>query len=72
MAKRRRPTQDPFPAEPAADQGLLDRRLFLTQGMALLGAGGLAAGAVTPAGAAEPPDTPAWMQFPGAPIEWLR
>ena len=68
MAKRRRPTQDPFPAEPAADQGLLDRRLFLTHGMALLGASGLAAGAVTPAGAAEPPDTPAWMQFPGAPF----
>jgi sulfane dehydrogenase subunit SoxC len=68
MAKRRRLTQDPFPAEPAAGNGLLDRRLFLTHGMALLGASSLAAGAVTPAGAAEPPDKPAWMQFPGAPF----
>ena len=68
MAKRRRPTQDPLPAEPAAGNGLLDRRLFLTHGMALLGASSLAAGAVTPAGAAEPPDKPAWMQFPGAPF----
>jgi len=68
MAKRRRPTQDPFPAEPAAGNGLLDRRLFLAHGMALLGASGLAAGAATPADAAEPPDRPAWMQFPGAPF----
>src|SRR2546429_10013692 len=68
MAKRRRPRQDPSPVEPAAGNGLLDRRLFLTHGMALLGASSLAAGAVTPAGAAEPPDTPAWMQFPGVPF----
>jgi len=59
MAKHRRPTQDPFPAEPAASHGLLDWRLFLTHGMALLGASSLTAGAVTPAEAAEPPDTPA-------------
>ena len=68
MAKRRRPTQDPFPAELAAGNGLLDRRLFLTQGVALVGAGGLAAMFSTPAGAAEPPDTPPWMQVPGAPL----
>src|SRR5215475_11912333 len=68
MAKRRRPPQDSFPAEPAAGQGLLERRRFLTHGMALLGASSLAAEAVTPAGAAEPPDRPAWMQFPGAPF----
>jgi sulfane dehydrogenase subunit SoxC len=68
MAKRRRPTQDPFPAELAAGNGLLDRRLFLTQGVALIGAGGLAAMFSTPAGAAEPPDTPPWMQVPGAPL----
>src|SRR5262247_863342 len=68
MAKRRRPTQDSFPAEPAAGNGLLDRRLFLTHGMALLGASSLATGALTPASAAEPPDTPSWMQFPGAPF----
>src|SRR5919202_34926 len=68
MAQSRRSTQEPYPVEPAAGNGLLDRRLFLTHGMALLGASGLAAGAVTPAGAAEPPDTPAWMRFPGAPF----
>src|SRR2546422_10259440 len=68
MAKRRRPSQDPFPSEPAAGNGLLDRRLFLTHGMALLGASSLAAGTVTPAGAAESADRPAWMQFPGAPF----
>jgi sulfane dehydrogenase subunit SoxC len=68
MAKRRRPTQAPFPAELAAGNGLLDRRLFLTQGVALVGAGGLAAMFSTPAGAAEPPDTPPWMQVPGAPL----
>jgi sulfane dehydrogenase subunit SoxC len=68
MAKRRRPTPNPVPAEPAAGQGLLDRRLFLTQGIALLGAGSLAAGALTPASAAEPPDMPPWMHAPGAPL----
>jgi len=68
MAKSRRPTQEPLPAEPAAGNGLLDRRLFLTQGMALLGAGSLAAGALTAASAVEPPDLPAWMQFSGAPF----
>jgi sulfane dehydrogenase subunit SoxC len=36
--------------------------------MALLGAGSLASAAMTPAGAAAPPDLPAWMQFPGAPF----
>src|SRR5438876_7623603 len=68
MAKSRRPTQEPLPAEPAAGNGLLDRRLFLTQGIALLGAGSLAAGSLTAASAAEPPDLPASMQFPGAPF----
>jgi sulfane dehydrogenase subunit SoxC len=68
MAKRRRPTPDRFSAAPAAGNGLLDRRLFLTHGMALLGASSLTAGGVTPAGAAEPPDTPVWMRSPGAPF----
>src|SRR5215475_8460995 len=68
MAKRRRPPQDSFPAEPAAGHGLLERRRLLAHGMVLLGASSLAAGAVIPAGAAEPPDKPAWMQFPGAPF----
>src|SRR5262245_41801165 len=68
MAKSRRRTHEPFPAEPAADNGQLDRRLFLTQGMSLLGAGSTAAGALTAASAAEPSDLPSWMQFPGAPF----
>src|SRR5262245_65745012 len=68
MAQRRHPTPHPVPAEPAAGNELLDRRLFLTQGMALLGAGSLATGALTPASAAEPPDTPPWMHAPGAPL----
>ena len=38
MAQRRRPTPHPVPAEPAAGNELLDRRLFLTQSIALLGA----------------------------------
>jgi hypothetical protein len=68
MAKRRRPTPHPVPAEPAAGNELLDRRLFLTQSIALLGAGSLAAGALTPTSAAEPPDSPPWMHTPGAPL----
>jgi sulfane dehydrogenase subunit SoxC len=46
---------------------LLDRRLFLTQSIALLGASSLA-GALIPASAAEPPDLPSWMHAPGAPL----
>jgi sulfane dehydrogenase subunit SoxC len=68
MAKRRRPMQDRFPTEPAAGNGLLDRRLFLTRGVALLGAGGLAALSSAPVGAAAPPDIPPWMRSPGAPM----
>jgi sulfane dehydrogenase subunit SoxC len=67
MAQRRRPTPPPVPAEPAAGNELLDRRLFLTQSIALLGASSLA-GALTPASAAEPPDLPSWMHAPGAPL----
>jgi hypothetical protein len=36
--------------------------------MALLGASGLTAMSASPARAAEPPTTPPWMQFPGAPL----
>ena len=68
MPQGRPPSQDQVLAEPVAGHGLLDRRVFLKQGIALLGAGSLAAGALTPAGAADPPDTPPWMPFPGAPL----
>jgi len=68
MAQGRRSTPDLSPAEPAAGNGLFDRRLLLKQSMALLGASGLAAVSSTPAGAAGPPDTPPWMQVPGAPM----
>jgi sulfane dehydrogenase subunit SoxC len=53
-------------AEPIAGNGLLDRRFFLKQGFALLGAGGLAAGSGPSASAADPPNLPTWMQSPGA------
>src|SRR4029434_2274582 len=40
----------------------------LSHGMQLRAAGSLAAGALTPASAAEPPDLPPWMHAPGAPL----
>ena len=51
--------------EEVAGNGLLHRRIFLTQGVALIGAGGLVLSARS-APAAEPPDVPAWMRAPGA------
>jgi sulfane dehydrogenase subunit SoxC len=52
-----------------APSGLLDRRLFLRTGLAAMGAaGGVAAGAPGAARAAGPPETPPWMQYPGAPF----
>ena len=68
MPHGRPPAQDQSPAAPVAGQGRLDRRGFLTQGLALLGAGSLATSAMTPAGAADPPALPLWMQSPGAPL----
>jgi sulfane dehydrogenase subunit SoxC len=68
MPQGRSPLQDQSLAEPIAGNGLLDRRFFLKQGIALLGAGGLAAGSATPANAADPPHMPPWMQSPGAPL----
>jgi sulfane dehydrogenase subunit SoxC len=50
--------------EPVAGNGLLHRRLFLRQGAALLGATLLTARAAQ----AGPPDVPASMQTPGAPM----
>ncbi|HLF12133.1 MAG TPA: molybdopterin-dependent oxidoreductase, partial [Gammaproteobacteria bacterium] len=52
--------------EPVAGNGLLHRRLFLTQGAALLGAGASLLTA-QPASAA-PPEVPASMKTPGAPM----
>ena len=61
------PAKDQSLAEPIAGNGLLDRRIFLKQGIALLGASGIAAMSST-ASAANPPQTPPWMQSPGAPF----
>jgi len=53
--------------EPVAGNGLMHRRVFLTGGAALLGAGGLALmTARTAAGA--PPDMAEWMRVPGTPL----
>ena len=54
------------PLEEVAGNGLLHRRIFLTQGAALVGAGGLTVLSAGPATAADPPDTPPWMRAPGA------
>ena len=53
--------------ERVAGNGLLHRRLFLRQGAALLGAAGVTVLTARSAQAA-PPDLPAWMQAPGAPM----
>jgi sulfane dehydrogenase subunit SoxC len=50
--------------ELVAGNGLLHRRLFLSQGAALVGAGGLSLMSAAPA-AAEPLEIPPWMQTPG-------
>lgn len=52
--------------EQVAGNGLLHRRLFLTHSAALLGAGAALLTA-QPASAA-PPEVPAWMKTPGAPM----
>jgi sulfane dehydrogenase subunit SoxC len=51
--------------EEVAGNGLLHRRLFLTQGAALMGAGGLGFLSARPAAGAVPPDIPQWMKAPG-------
>ncbi len=55
-----------IPLEEVAGNGLLHRRVFLTQGAALLGAGGLTVLSAGSAAAADPPDLPSWMRAPGA------
>jgi sulfane dehydrogenase subunit SoxC len=52
--------------EEVAGNGLLHRRIFLTQGVALIGAGGLTVLSAGSAAAADPPDVPPWMRVPGA------
>jgi len=56
----KRPALDSF--EPVAGNGLLHRRLFLTGGAAAL------AGVTVLKARAAPPETPAWMKTPGAPM----
>jgi sulfane dehydrogenase subunit SoxC len=62
MAKSGKPKVE---LEEVAGNGLLHRRIFLTQGATILGAGGLAVLAPGPA-AAQSPEVPAWMRAPGA------
>jgi len=54
-----------IPPEEVAANGLLHRRIFLTQGVALIGAGGLTVLSAGSAAAADPPDMPPWMRAPG-------
>lgn len=66
MSSGKAPAQHQLSTAPVAGNGLLDRRLFLRQGLLLLGAGGLAAASALPVRAAYPPQVPPWMQTPGA------
>ena len=52
--------------EEVAGNGLLHRRIFLTQGAGLIAAGGFTVLSERSAAAAEPPDVPPWMRAPGA------
>jgi sulfane dehydrogenase subunit SoxC len=63
MPTSRPPTS---PIEEVAGNGLLHRRIFLTQGVALIGAGGFTALSTRPVSAADPPNVPPWMGAPGA------
>ncbi len=61
-----KPAELATPPEAVAGNGLLHRRLFLTQGAALVGTGGLALLAAQPAGA-ETLTVPSWTKTMGAP-----
>ena len=67
-----RPTRSPVDsAPPGANNGLLNRRLFLASGLAVMGAaagGGLIGSSPGDVQAAGPPDVPTWMQYPGGPL----
>jgi sulfane dehydrogenase subunit SoxC len=62
-----KPAEPATPPEAVAGNGLLHRRLFLTQGAALVGTGGLALLAARPAGA-ETLTVPTWTRTIGAPM----
>ena len=65
MAAPKNPSEQALTTEPIAGNGLLDRRLFLTQSFILAGAGSLPA----VAGDSTAPLTfPEWMTRPGAPL----
>ena len=67
MRKNKRPKPDvPMSGvpEPAAGNGLLDRRLFLTGSAAAIGSAALADNA----GAAEALPVESWMKTPGSPF----
>jgi hypothetical protein len=66
MPRGNPPLQNQSLPQPVAGSGLLDRRVFLTQSIALLGAGGLAVATTLPAHAADPALMSPWMQFAGA------
>jgi sulfane dehydrogenase subunit SoxC len=69
MARAKRPSPAASTTEPAARDGLLDRRIFLGSSLAALGAaGGLALGFPGEARATGPQETPPWMQYPGGPL----
>jgi sulfane dehydrogenase subunit SoxC len=55
-------------AQQIAGNGLLDRRLFVQAGVAFLSFVGVSALRPETVGAADPPQTPPWMQGPGAPL----
>jgi sulfane dehydrogenase subunit SoxC len=69
MARAKRSSSGASTPAPVAGNGLLDRRIFLSGGLAALGVTGdlalISPGAARAAGA---PDTPPWMQYPGGPL----
>jgi sulfane dehydrogenase subunit SoxC len=69
MARAKRSSSGASTPAPVAGNGLLDRRIFLSGGLAALGVtGDLALISPGAARAAGPPDTPPWMQYPGGPL----
>ena len=69
MARQKHGSPASSAAPPAANNGLLDRRIFLSGGLAALGAaGGLVLGSPGSVRAAGPAETPPWTQYPGAPF----
>lgn len=67
MSRQKQPDAFGTGDDVVAGNGLLHRRLFLTQGAALAGVGGLSLLAAQPS-AAETLTVPPWMKAPGAPM----